>query len=141
MSLIVSNLLVGDVHDAFNRALLSSRHVTHVLNVASELNIPTRINLCYAKHGISDDCDNSDMRDVLSDAVQFVSTALSNHGTVLVHCLEGKSRSVCVCIAYMVCTLRWEFDSAVAHVRMLRPQIDPYPLYLEQTRQFCYNFA
>jgi protein-tyrosine phosphatase len=135
MSVIIpGRLLLGGVDESFDRAVLSRNRVTHVLNVASELdNIKTRVGLVYAMCGVPDDCPVSDMRSILSPSMDFLDAALRETGAcVLVHCLEGVSRSVCVVLAYLVTTQVFaDPDAALYHLQRCRPQVDPNAAILE----------
>lgn len=134
MSLIVDNLIVASFEESFDEDLLASHKVTHVLNVASECEVCNegRQNLIYAKHAIGDDDADASMIDILSACMSFLDGA----NVTIVHCLEGKSRSVCVVLAYMCLRLGWQWDDALAHVRGVRPCISPFPKYLRETRAF-----
>lgn len=66
--------------------------------------------------------------------MDFIKAAHSEGGCVFVHCLEGASRSACVVLCYLVGCLGWTFEVAMAHVVDIRACVDPFPLYLEQTR-------
>ena len=57
-------------------------------------------------------------------------------GGVFVHCLEGVSRSICVVLCYLVQHNGWIFENALMHMRSLRPHIDIFPKYLEDTRNY-----
>merc|ERR1712007_83657 len=46
-------------------------------------------------------------------------------GRVLLHCHEGKSRSVALCLAYLVTRERRSLADALAHVKSRRPQARP----------------
>lgn len=140
MSLILSNLYVAGAEETFNDTALKSQ-VTHFLNVASEVDIQTRVDHGYHKIGINDDDAQSDIRNILFDCIDYIDDVHKRNGSVCVHCLEGKSRSVCVCIAYLCCRLRWKFDEAYGWLQHQRPCIDIYPLYLEQLRMFVATFA
>jgi len=128
MSCVVPGLLLASFEESFDRRLLETYQVSHVLNVAIECNVSERLDLVYAKFGIADDCDNSDMTEILDDCIKFIKDA---QGCVLVHCLEGISRSVCIVIAYLV-----KECAFIHHLQIIRPIIDTYPLYLEQTLRY-----
>lgn len=137
MTKVCDNFFVGSLADAYNQELLQSNKITHILNVASEINIVERVNHKYAKYGVDDDCDQADISNIMKDALSFVKCAIEEGGTVLVHCLEGKSRSVCVAIAYIVLLIGINFDECVEYIKRERPQVDIFPLYLAQTREYC----
>ncbi len=139
--MVFSNLLIGSVEESFNHKILDAFGITHILNNASELNICSRIDRVYVKHGIPDDCDEGDIRSIMDSSIAFISNAQANCGVVMVHCLEGKSRSVCVVLAYMVCKLHWDFNTALSYIKTLRPLIDPFPIYIVQTKKYCHSYV
>jgi len=128
---VPGKLWVGDVEDAFDATALSLAGVRTVLNVASELNFAGRLGVVYEKAGIP----GSDIQSILPRCLHVIQRG----GPTLVHCLEGKSRSVCVALAYLclVQHLDWNaWTRAVQHLAGLRSQMDVFPLYLAQTRDF-----
>lgn len=135
MSKILDNLYIASFEETFKDDEMLSQ-VTHILNVASELMINKRVNHEYRKIGINDDDRNCDIRSILLDSINWIDKALSEGGSVCVHCLEGKSRSVCVCIAYLCCKLGWEFEDAYEWVKQQRPCIDIFPLYFQQLKLY-----
>lgn len=135
MSKILDNLYVAGVDETYEDKHLKSK-VSHFLNVASELMITSRVDHEYKKIGINDDDINSDIRSILLDCINWIDDVLSNGGSVCVHCLEGKSRSVSVCIAYLCCKQNWNFQEAYEWIKSQRPIIDIYPLYYQQLKMY-----
>jgi len=133
---ILKNLILGSFEDSYDNEILSKYNVTHVLNVASEINVNERVGYIYEKHGVPDDDDYSDISLIFEDCINFIKNAHENNGVVLVHCWFGVCRSVCVILAYMVIVEGWNFDNAYIHIRRLRPEMDIYKLYLIQTREY-----
>jgi len=140
MTSVAPRLLVGSVDDAFDTQLLSRYNVTSILNVASELHFCERLGLRYYKVGIDDDCHKSDVRTILPQCIEIIHENMKqdDDGKMLIHCLEGKSRSVCVALAYMM-KLYPDWNSNLQHLKDVRPTIDIFPLYLEQTKIFTQN--
>lgn len=131
MTQITSNLWVGSLDDAYNTSIVNN--VSHILNVASELNLLPRINHKYTKIAVNDDDENTDICSIFDECIDWISHAHNeDNGTVFIHCLEGKSRSVCVCLAYMCLKLGMTFNDALALVKSKRPIIDIFPLYQSQ---------
>ncbi len=102
MTLVSRGLLVGSVDQAFDQSILKKASVTHILNVASELHFNNRVDMVYQKTGIDDDALDGNIQLILESSLDYIHSAITNNGVVLVHCLEGKSRSVCVALAYIV---------------------------------------
>lgn len=136
MTQVVPGLIIGSVDEAFKVCILEQAKVTHILNVASELHFTERVNLHYKKVAVDDDSCEADIREIMWESLMFIRTAIDDGGTVMVHCLEGKSRSACVVLAYMSIMCKYEWDASVAHLKQIRPIIDVFPLYLEQTKNF-----
>lgn len=128
-------MYVAGVDETYRNTDLKSA-VTHFLNVASEVDIHERVDHGYRKIAINDDDINCDIRSILLDCINYIDMVVNEGGSVCVHCLEGKSRSVCVCIAYMCCKLGWDFDEALKWVEKQRPCVDIFPLYLRQLRMY-----
>lgn len=139
MSQILDNLYVAGLEESYKDEVLKSQ-VSHFLNVASELMITCRVDHGYKKIGIKDDDINSDIRSILLDSINWIDDVISQGGSVCVHCLEGKSRSVCVCIAYLCCKLKWDFNEAYEWIKLQRPSIDIFPLYFQQLRMYINGF-
>lgn len=137
MSYVIDNIVVGSFQESFDYNILEKWNVTHILNVATELNVNERVERSYVKHAVPDDCPDTDITTIFDACIQYIDSAHKAHGCVFVHCLEGKSRSVCVVLAYLVTKRHWSFDAVLSSIMMHRPQIDPYPIYLDQTRAYC----
>jgi protein-tyrosine phosphatase len=139
MTKILDNLYVAGLEETFKDEALKLQ-VSHFLNVASELMINCRVDHEYKKIGIKDDDINSDIRCILFDCINWIDDIISNGGSVCVHCLEGKSRSVCVCIAYLCCKQKWDFYEAYELIKLQRPCIDIFPLYFQQLRMYVKGY-
>jgi protein-tyrosine phosphatase len=121
--------------DAFDPSIISN--VSHIMNVASELELLPRINHKYIKIVVNDDDMDTDITTIFNECIAWITQAHNeDNGTVLVHCLEGKSRSVCVCLAYMCVRLGMAFKDALELVKSKRPIIDIFPLYQRQLEDY-----
>lgn len=149
---LYDGLYVGSLDDAFGKGTDHDpclSEVTHILNVALELNIPERVDHAYLWLGVVDDpCPktidesstqiDNDIRVILPRCLEFIDTARKNGGVVLVHCLEGVSRSICVCLAYL-CLYVFKNDhpfQVLKYMKSVRPESDPWELYIEQIEEF-----
>lgn len=136
MAKVLSNLFLGSLDDALNPEVTD--HVTHILNVSHEVHfINPEPHIC--RNICATDEDNvADITCIIMQSVQWIEEATESGGKVLVYCLDGKSRSVCVCIAYMCLRLGYDFEDALHTLvsnRKLR-NIDIYPTHLQQLEEY-----
>jgi len=99
-------LFLGGRRNADNeKELVERTKVTHILNVAKECDLDRRLEgmFVYKKIEMHDSKD-FDLLGSITDAVQFIQDAhdASPQNRVLVHCVQGISRSASVVVAYLV---------------------------------------
>lgn len=58
-------------------------------------------------------------------AQSWIDAALSSGGAVLVHCHEGKSRSVTLLLAFLMLSRGLTLAQALAHMRAVHPKASP----------------
>ena len=89
--------MVGSLDECFDQTILKTYRVSHILNVASELNFSERVGMVYYKIVVDDDSDETNIQCIMDKSIRYISSAI-NKGVVFVHCLEGKS----IVLSYMV---------------------------------------
>lgn len=80
---------------------LSERRITHILSVCPDP-IPGELpesGMTHLRIPV-EDVDHADLLIYLPTAVRFIDQAMRSHGIVLVHCVQGLSRSATVVAAY-----------------------------------------
>lgn len=135
MSKILSHLYVGTVEESFE-----DHKCECILNVASELDLINRLNKDYKKISIADDDPNEDITKIIPECLEYIETNIKQNKKVFVHCLEGKSRSICIIIAYLCIKCYLTFDQAIELVKKRSSHYDPYPNYLNQVKDYIHNF-
>lgn len=130
MDKITDQIWIGSSQDAlFRQDTLKELGITAVLNVALDLDNPMLSCKDFALHKVG-------LMDGEGNPVQHIDAAISTllglvaqGHKILVHCHEGRSRSVCV-VAACLYRSSLQFDSlegAIEHIRLSRPRIDPKP--------------
>jgi protein-tyrosine phosphatase len=102
-----------------------------ILNVAVDLDIPmTQGNVHRHKVGLVDGPGNDDF--ILLSAVLVLHALSRKYRRILVHCHEGKSRSVMVVSAYVSVITGMEFDKVLKDVMNARGVTDYRPALYQQ---------
>ena len=72
----------------------------------------------------------------MDSMVDWMSIALAEGGTVLVHCIWGKSRSVACVVAFLMRTQGMTLDLALSYVQEKRPVAKPNEGFMQQLRLY-----
>lgn len=95
-----------------------------VLNVAVDLDVPSTQGKVYRhKVGLLDGPGNDDL--LLLSAVMVLHSLNKRHNRILIHCVDGKSRSVMVVSAYVAILMSKDFESVLTQVMAAR-EVDQY---------------
>jgi len=71
------------------------------------------------------DTQDQDISDALEEALRIVDRVEATGGKVLVYCFEGRSRSVSVCLAYLITRKGMSLADALSFVQSHRPEAQP----------------
>ena len=72
----------------------------------------------------------------MDPVIDWISAALAEGGTVLVHCTWGKSRSVAFVVAFLIRTYGMSLDQALAYVQERRPIAKPNEGFMQHLRLY-----
>eukprot|EP00906_Rhabdomonas_costata_P019326 RCo028234 len=131
--IIEGQLYLGDRVAAADLDLLRSFGVTHVVNAALEQPSFHFDELVYY---------NCNLLDIFFERIKFegplafIQEALDQGGVVFVHCMQGKSRSASLVIAYVMRAYGMSLDDALAKVQELRSCVQPNSGFMKQLREF-----
>lgn len=78
------------------------------------------------------DTPSSDMLPYMELVADLINEVVSNGEVVLVHCVAGVSRSVTLCLAYLVKWHKMTLRDAYHHTKQRRPQIRPNTGFFKQ---------
>ena len=136
---IVKRVYLADLSAAENPETLSHFGITHVLSVMpGKVSLPPNVPLIAFKQIPLRDAPFEDLISHLPEATAFIRTALYNpNARVLVHCVQGISRSASVVCAFLIEDFKWSPDMALAHVKKLRPCADPNLGFLHQLNEYA----
>mmetsp|Transcript_11785 Transcript_11785/g.14307 ORF Transcript_11785/g.14307 Transcript_11785/m.14307 type:complete len:277 (+) Transcript_11785:288-1118(+) len=122
---VIPGVFVGGETCAGDTSGRTSRGITHVLSVYMEFEerYKAKEELVKANRWKTirlEDAADSNLLDVFSIANEFIKNALQNSGKVVIHSLEGFSRSSSICIGYMMMEKQMTLLQASEHMKNLR---------------------
>ena len=115
---------------AFTRKQIGHHRVKAVVNCAEELS-GGAFRECVNLEGLDylelqmEDRATLESRDKFKEATKFIEKAVSENKKVLVHCVNGISRSPAIVASYLMKKNGWTWDQAIREVRSKRPQANP----------------
>jgi protein-tyrosine phosphatase len=78
------------------------------------------------------DSHDDDISIHIAKCNDFIDAARAESGKVLVHCFQGKSRSVSICCAYLMFKMKLTFQNALTMIQSTRVQAMPNSTYRNQ---------
>ncbi|KAF8181236.1 protein-tyrosine phosphatase-like protein [Mycena galopus ATCC 62051] len=125
-AIIEAKLYLGNLVAARSQRALTERRITHVLSVCTD-----PISAELPQSGIQhmripiEDVDYADLLIHLPSACQFIDIAIRSGGAILVHDIQGSSRSAAVVAAYLMWAYRLCATKALETIKRERDQIWP----------------
>ncbi|CAF0842797.1 unnamed protein product [Brachionus calyciflorus] len=128
-SQIIPNFLyLGGHNSIIDIDTLNKQGITHVLNMAQELNLNSQDynnkNIKILQIGASDTRDYN-IRSDFDAAFMFIDDCLRSRGRIIVNCARGISRSATIVIAYLMFRYNLKLVDAYKLVVSLRRQVRP----------------
>eukprot|EP01084_Bolivina_argentea_P106568 190672_1 len=149
-SIIIENkLLLSGFEAVESKHVLVKFGVTHILNMATELencfeNDKNELShLKYLQCKIKD-LSLSDISSQFSKCIAFINDALNenngnNNNCVLVHCFAGISRSSTIIIAYLMKSKKMSFEKAFEFTKQKRSIVSPNEGFVKQLKLWGNN--
>ncbi|KAF9001734.1 protein-tyrosine phosphatase-like protein [Cyathus striatus] len=142
VSEILPRLYISDLAFAENPSLLNTYRITHILSTLPD-NVykppPSLLPFQPARMQIQvEDTPFAELAAHLASTTAFIRSALESHpeARVLVHCVEGISRSVSVVAAFLIAQFGWSVEEAVQYVKSKRLVADPNFGFVQQLGEF-----
>lgn len=128
----LSRLYVGSLAAAESPEFIKTKGISHVLTAAGRLQVdlpeprPSHLCIDLADH------PTANLFEFLEDALSFCDGALGlressreKEGSLLVHCASGVSRSVSICMAFLMTRAGLTYEESIALIRTNRPWASP----------------
>ena len=134
-------LWVGNIASAWDNATLHQHGITHIVSVTQFGDCAVFHPNEFVYHVVDlQDVPEANIKTTLADAVRFVNTALGpadGSNKVLIHCNQGRSRSVTTAAAYLVRHHSMGPVQAIEYIREKRIEACPNPGFVKQLNEFA----
>ncbi|OAJ40102.1 hypothetical protein BDEG_23875 [Batrachochytrium dendrobatidis JEL423] len=140
MQEIIPGLWLGPYSCARDNSLLHLKGITHILCVReSNEEMMVRMRFPEEFHYLCIQASDSPLQNLIPlfpKATSFIHTAITNGGSVLVHCNGGISRSPAFVVAYMMDMHDMQFAAAFQFVQSKRFCMNPIEVFKYQLREY-----
>lgn len=123
-------LYVGSIGSAYNIDKLLATGITHILCLSSVIRLKFPEHFKYLRINIVDQIDYNFLDDLptifdfIIDAKKYSITnnnsSIVTKGKILIHCYQGKSRSIAICCAYLIKYYNYTLNDALELIRQVR---------------------
>ena len=109
---VFNKVFIGSYANAKDKEELEKNNIKYILNCASECSNLFEDKIKYLKLDIKDQNDFP-INEYFDKGANFINESLNNNdGNILVHCMQGKSRSTCLVMAYLIKYKKEDTNSA-----------------------------
>nr|CDJ86052.1 Dual specificity phosphatase domain containing protein [Haemonchus contortus] len=134
---ILPHLLLGNYETASDAKVLERNKARYIINVTSNLPNTFEDNPAYHYLRISvDDNSSHNLSQYFPEAIAFIDAAARSGDACLVHCLAGISRSVTICLAYLMAKNKWSLEDAYDLVLRRNASIAPNFHFMGQLTEY-----
>ena len=128
-------LFVASLDVALSKELLDQHHVTHILNLAPDVQPAYPEHFQYKTVPILD-IPETNIISYFPQCFEVLDDAVKSDGCVLVHCKAGVSRAAAVVIGYLIRQNDMDYQQAFDFVKSKRPSIKPNPGFVAQLKEY-----
>ncbi|KZT09688.1 phosphatases II [Laetiporus sulphureus 93-53] len=135
---IVPRLYISDLASAESAASLRAHGITHVLSaMCGRVILPPDVPIKQLQLPLQDS-PFAELAEFLPTSTAFVANALRDpNARVLVHCVQGVSRSSSVVCAYLIAEYGWTPDRALQFLLSKYSQAEPNPGFIMQLNEYA----
>ncbi|CAM9305611.1 unnamed protein product [Phaeothamnion confervicola] len=130
---ILPYLYIGSIGAAFDLPVLQDLGITHIICAGPKLPELFPEHIVYLRVHLADR-PGDDLLCHVPATIGFITGAARGGGKTLVHCLQGRSRSAALILAYLVAERDTPLAEALEAVRRARPCIQPNLGFMAQLR-------
>ena len=118
---IIDNIYVGNYKFALDAKSTIKEGITHILNCGNGLkNFYENDNIFKYLYIPLYDSESQKLEKYLEKSNNFIKEGSTNNNKILIHCGAGMSRSVTICLMYMIMEKKYKFSEAYKIIKEKR---------------------
>ena len=129
-------MYVGGEKIARNLQILEEVGITHVVNAAADVCPDFFSDKIEYLHYYLKDAKFEMIEAIFYDVIAFIEETRKANGKILVHCAQGVSRSVTLCIAYLIFSQKKSYAQAEEQLKKARGVANPNIGFIAQLMNF-----
>jgi protein-tyrosine phosphatase len=128
---VTDNVYLGNFKSAIDKKTLIDENIKAILNVSTfDYHIDyTQLNIDYLNIAFNDSIDEC-LMNYIPNTVAFIKEHAEQNENVLIHCVQGISRSPSILMAYLIMYEQLNVYDAYSRVKTVRPRIRPNSSFL-----------
>ena len=107
-NLVYPNIYIGNYSTSTNYELLKTLGITHIISAIPSFNPPFEDKFNYLHIEAYDD-ESQDISQYFEISNEFIDECLNQGGKILIHCMVGCSRSVCLFLGFLIYIMQGRF--------------------------------
>lgn len=122
---ISDNIFLSNLDDALDTRLITKHKIDIVVRLSEDENksvYPPSIR--FFNFVMEDNCLFTKELLEYAEEIRKIIDANSDKN-ILIHCNEGKSRSVSIVAYYLMARYQWPFDRCLDHIKAIKPDVRP----------------
>jgi predicted protein tyrosine phosphatase len=134
---IISNLWVGDIRSPCNKESLKEHNIEMIVSAVYGASAHHPFDFDYEKANLRDMEGENILEEIIRLLPLIRETILQDKG-VLVHCIQGASRSATIVAAYLIQYEHMGAEEALEYMKRKRSCVNPNQSYREQLNIFAH---
>ena len=133
---IIDKIYIGSYLNAKNKEELEKNNIKYILNCATECKNLFEDDIKYLKLDIKDQNDFP-IDEYFDKGAKFINDSIENNdGNILIHCMQGKSRSISLLMAYLIKYKNEDTNSAYKIIKAKRKLSLPNLGFMYKLREY-----
>ena len=135
---ITTDIYLGNIESSYNYEELKKRGITHIISCITGYEPPFPNDFHYIVINALDN-DDANLMVHFDTTFNFIDLCKKLNGKILIHCMMGRSRSVCILIAYLIKETNEKPSKLLENIKKKRNIVEPNTNFLRQLDEYYFD--